>query len=111
MMSVAIAIGAAEARDQHIGTEGPDGAHHIADNNVMPVPFAQRFFRGLGETEVGHMAEALLHAVIFVGFQKFQRAQDAKFVGALGAEFILSAFTARDGKQQSPLRLCRALPA
>src|ERR1041385_1861340 len=99
MMSVSIASGAAKAGDQHVGAKSADGAHHVSDNNLMAVPFAQRLIHRLGEAEIGHVAEALLHAVIFVGLKKFQCAQDAKLVRTLSPELVLAAFTAGNGKQ------------
>src|SRR5229473_2054281 len=99
-MAVAIAWGTAEAAGQRIGAENADGAHQVGKSYVMPVPFVEGLFGGLGKAKVDDVAEALLHVVIFVGFKKFQRTQDSEFIGTFGAEFILAAFAARDRKQQ-----------
>ncbi len=100
MMAVAVARGAAEAAGEHVRPEHPDRAHQVCKRDVMPVPFVEGLFRGLGEAEIHHVAEALFHAVILVGLQKLQRAQDAKFVGTFGAKFVLAAFAARDCEKQ-----------
>src|SRR6476620_4065978 len=101
MVAVAIALSAAEAAGQHVGAKNSDRADHVCECHVMPVPFVEGFFRGLGEAKIDDMAEALLHAVIFIGFKEFQRAQDAQLIGTFSAELVLAAFTARYRKKQN----------
>src|SRR5262249_45220565 len=100
MVAMAVAGSAAEAAGQDIGAKSTDGAHNIGQGNVMPVPFVECFFRGLGEAEVHHAAEALIYAVILIRLKQLQGAQDAQLVRALGSELVLAAFAARDRKQQ-----------
>src|SRR4029077_7603212 len=101
MVAVAIALGAAEAAGQHVGAKNSDCADDIGQGHVMAMPLVECFFGGLGKAKVDDVAEALLHAVIFIGFKKLQRAENAQLIGAFGAEFILAAFTPRDGKEQN----------
>src|SRR5262245_27032206 len=65
----------------------------------MAVPLVEGLVRRLGKTEIGDVAEALLHAVILVCLEKLQGAQDSKLVRAFGPELVLSAFAAGNGKQ------------
>ena len=55
-------------------------ANHVRESHVMPMPFVESLFGSFGKSKISYMAEALLHSVVFVGFQEFQRAQDAELI-------------------------------
>src|SRR5262249_17835614 len=47
MVAVAIAFGAGKTAGEHVRAKHPNGIDHIAQNNVMPMPFAESFFCSL----------------------------------------------------------------
>src|SRR5262249_40939460 len=92
VVAVSIARRAAETAGQDVRAIGPDHAHYVGEGYVMAVPLVERLFGGLREPEIHDAAEPLLHTVILVRLQELERAQDAKFVGSLGAKLVLAAF-------------------
>src|SRR5690348_1889386 len=100
MVAVTVARRAAEAAGQHVWPEDADCADDVTECNVVTVPFIEGFFRCFGVAEIHDMAEALLHAVVLVRLEKFERAQDSQLVGSLCSELVLPAFAASDRKQQ-----------
>src|SRR5690348_10976278 len=97
MMRMSIARRARESRNEHIGTERPDHANHVAQRDLVPTPLFKCFFRGLGKSEIGNTREALLDSVILVGSHKLQRAENAKLIGESVTRFVLAALTASQG--------------
>src|SRR5258708_35250333 len=98
-MAVTVTRGPAEAAGKNIRPEDTNGPDQIAQGNVVSMPFAERLVRVLGKAKIGDVGEALLHVVIFVRLQKFQRAADAELVSTLRADLVLSAFAAGGANQ------------
>src|SRR5207237_4626670 len=92
MIAVSIARRAVEAADDDIGLKFADDANDVGQGDIVAVPLLKSFVGGFGEAEVGDAGEALLHAVIFVGFQQLQGTQNSEFVGEIAAHFVLPAF-------------------
>jgi hypothetical protein len=65
----------------------------------MTSPFLESLFGSLGETEIGDAGEVLLGAVVAVGLEQLERAQDAELVGEMRAGLVLSAIAAREREE------------
>ena len=97
MVAVAVGRVANEAADDDIRTQCANYADQIGQCGFAAIPLLNRLFRGAREAEVGDATEALVGAVIAVGFEEFERAQHAEFVAEFLADGVLSAFTAGEG--------------
>ena len=65
-----------------------------------PPHFSKGLFRRLGEAKIGDAGEALLHAVIAIGGQQLQRANNAQLVEQIAADLVLAAFAAIERQLQ-----------
>ena len=108
-MSVSIAVGPREARNQHVRTKGSDHAHHVAEGNVVSAPFLECFFGIFRIAEIRHPAEALFHSVVAIGSSQLQRAQYPQHVKQVASYFVLAAFAAGESHQQGRVSLAAGL--
>ena len=97
MLAVAVARRAAEAQDDHVGTEAADHPNHVAEDFVA-APLLETFLGRFGEAEIDGAREELLRAVDAPGRQQLLGADDAELVALFGADQILPAFAARQRK-------------
>ncbi len=109
VMSVPVALGSGEARNQHVGPKGSDHAHHVAEGDVVSAPFLEGFFGTFRIAEIRHPAEALFHSVVAIGSSQFQCAQHAQHVKQVAAHFVLTAFAAGESHQQRRVSLAAGL--
>ena len=100
MVAVSIARGAGESRDQHVGAIRANHAHHVGQHQIMAAPLLKSLIGSFRKSEISGAREALLHAVILIGGQQFQRAQHAQAVGKSAPQFVLPAFPAIQRHQQ-----------
>src|SRR5207237_3720703 len=66
VMAVSIAIGAREARNQHVRPELANDANYVGEWDIVPAPLLKGFFRRLRVAEVSNTGEALLDSVITI---------------------------------------------
>jgi hypothetical protein len=89
-----IARSAAEAQDDHVGTEAPDHPDHIAEN-FFAAPFLETFLGRFGESEIDGAREELFRAVDTPGREQLLGTNDAELVALFGADEVLTAFASR----------------
>ena len=100
MVSVAVAVGALEARYQYIRTEGSDHAHDICEAGLVTMPLLKRLVGILGKPEVRDARETLLHPVEAIRGRQLERAQNTEHVEQIAANLVLTPFAAIQGQQQ-----------
>src|SRR5262249_49806120 len=96
-----VAVGAAgpggKARNNDVGPEGANDAHHVAQD-LLPVPDSEGLGVILGNAKVEGPGEELACAVQTPGGEQLLRAEDAEGFAELGAEQVLPAVAAGDRK-------------
>src|SRR3954454_18216135 len=97
MMSVSIALGAAEARNQNVRPEGANHAYHVAESDVVSMPLLESLFWVFGKTEIGDASEALFNPVVAIGARQLQRTQHAEHIEKIAADLVLAALPAVEG--------------
>src|SRR4051812_38218018 len=86
-----------EPRDHHVGTEGANDTHDVAEHFRL-VPDAKGLEVVFRESKVQRAREELTTTVNATGGEQFLRAGDAELVTELGAEEVLTAVAASDGE-------------
>jgi hypothetical protein len=100
VVSMTIALGARETRDQHVGAKRPNDANHVRESDVMAAPFGESFIGVLGKPEISDTRESVLYTVMLVGGEKFLGSQHAKNVGQITTNLVLAALAAIQRHQQ-----------
>ena len=67
MVPMAIAVGASKTRDDHVRAKRANYTHHVAQHDIVTLPFPKSLVGGFRESEVGDASETLLHPVVAVG--------------------------------------------
>src|SRR5438067_320130 len=94
MVSMAAALGR-KARDDHIGPEGTDDPHDVAQDSLA-VPNPQGFLRRFRKSKINRSREKLPSAIQPPRGQHFLSADHTQLIAEFRPEHVLSAITARE---------------
>src|SRR5262249_9463994 len=87
--------------NQDVWAKLANDANDVLQWHIVSAPFLKCLLSNFGVSEIGHPRKSLLNSVVAVGSQKFERAKNPKNIEQAAAFFILPAFAAREGQQQS----------
>ena len=90
-----------ETRDDHIGPECADHAHHVAEHFLLS-PFRETFIGRFAVAEIHRAGEELFATIDPPCFEQFLRTNDPERITKLRSDQVLSAFAAREAQ------VCRA---
>ncbi len=96
-MAVAIRRRAGENQNDDVGAVAADDPDDVAEDAVVP-PLLHGFGGGFAETEIDGAGEELLGAIDLARRQQFLGANHAQRRALFGADQILPALAAGDGK-------------
>ena len=97
VVAVAVARRAGEREHDDVGPEAANAPDDVGEN-LVAAPFLQGLLGRLRETEVDGAGEVLLGAVDAARHQQFLGPDDAQQRALLGADQVLAAFAAGQGK-------------